>query len=149
MDSLFGPHSPPSSKADHVPYLESRWMPSSPKFRPASLGDHMSAQELASKGHGSHNPEHRQGPYRSCPDNGRSGDNDSSGTTCIDSVDPNISMFSPPHHEKARVDSSQLPKGDCRYILLQPEAKRLRCACVGFALNQSITGSTCDCGHQA
>jgi hypothetical protein len=33
--------------------------------------------------------------------------------------------------------------------LLHPEFKGLRCACVGFALNRSIPGSTCDCGHQA
>jgi hypothetical protein len=57
-------------------------------------------------------------------------------------------MFSPPRREKAR-DDSHLPKGDCRYILLHPEVKGLRCACVGFALNQAIPGSTCDCGHQA
>jgi hypothetical protein len=60
-----------------------------------------------------------------------------------------MSMFPPPHREKARVDDSNLPKGDCRYILLHPEVKGLRCACVGFALNRSIPGSTCDCGHQA
>lgn len=58
-------------------------------------------------------------------------------------------MFSPPRRERARVDDSHLPKGDCRYILLHPEFKGLRCACVGFALNRSLPGSTCDCGHQA
>ena len=58
------------------------------------------------------------------------------------------SMFSPPRREKAR-DDSHLPKGDCRYILLHPAVKNQRCACVGFALNRSIPGSTCDCGHQA
>jgi hypothetical protein len=64
-------------------------------------------------------------------------------------------MFSPPRREKAREgggaegDESHLPKGDCRYILLHPEFKGLRCACVGFALNRAIPGSTCDCGHQA
>lgn len=57
-------------------------------------------------------------------------------------------MFSPPRREKAREDS-HLPKGDCRYILLHPEVSGLRCACVGFALNSTIPGSTCDCGHQA
>lgn len=57
-------------------------------------------------------------------------------------------MFSPPRREKAR-DDSHLPKGDCRYIMLHPEVKGLRCACVGFALNSSIPGSTCNCGHQA
>lgn len=59
------------------------------------------------------------------------------------------SMFSPPRREKARGDASHLPRGDCRYILLHPEVKGLRCACVGFALNRSLPGSTCDCGHQA
>ena len=60
----------------------------------------------------------------------------------------NRNMFSPPRREKAR-DDSHLPKGDCRYILLHPEVSGQRCACVGFALNLSIPGSTCDCGHQA
>lgn len=59
-------------------------------------------------------------------------------------------VFSPPRREKARAaDESHLPQGDCRYILLHPEGKGRRCACVGFALNRSIPGSTCDCGHQA
>jgi len=60
-----------------------------------------------------------------------------------------MSMFSPPRREKSRGEDSHLPKGDCRYILLHPEVKGLRCACVGFALNRGIPGSTCDCGHQA
>jgi hypothetical protein len=51
--------------------------------------------------------------------------------------------------KKARLDDSHLPKGDCRYILLHPAVKGLRCACVGFALNWIIPGSTCDCGHHA
>ncbi|KAF4635342.1 hypothetical protein G7Y89_g2763 [Cudoniella acicularis] len=59
-------------------------------------------------------------------------------------------MFSPPRREKARVqDDSLLPQGDCRYILLHPEYKGLRCACVRFALNRAVPGSMCDCGHQA
>ena len=58
-------------------------------------------------------------------------------------------MFSPPRREKAWEDDSHLPKGNCRYILLHPEVKGLRCACVGFALNRALPGSTCDCGHQA
>jgi len=57
-------------------------------------------------------------------------------------------MFSPPRREKAR-DDSHLPQGDCRYILLHPAVEGLRCACVGFTLNRSIPGSTCDCGHNA
>lgn len=60
-----------------------------------------------------------------------------------------LSMFSPPQHEKPRADDSHLPRGDCRYILLHPEFKGLRCGCVGFALNRSTPGSTCDCGHLA
>jgi hypothetical protein len=58
-------------------------------------------------------------------------------------------MFSPPRREKARGDDSVLPKGDCRFIMLHPEVQGQRCACVGFALNKQIPGSTCDCGHQA
>ncbi|TAQ83620.1 hypothetical protein B7494_g8054 [Chlorociboria aeruginascens] len=57
--------------------------------------------------------------------------------------------FSPLRREIDSQDTSHLPNGGCRYILLHPEAKGLRCACVGFALNRSIPGSTCDCGHQA
>lgn len=48
-----------------------------------------------------------------------------------------------------RVDDPFLPKGDCRYILLHPELKGVRCSCTGFMWNRSIPGSTCDCGHQA
>ncbi|KAL5326780.1 hypothetical protein ACEPPN_004469 [Leptodophora sp. 'Broadleaf-Isolate-01'] len=59
-------------------------------------------------------------------------------------------MFSPPRREKARANDSDLPEGGCRYIMLHPEVKGLRCACVGFALSRAIpAGSTCDCGHQA
>ncbi|KAL2074404.1 hypothetical protein VTL71DRAFT_8182 [Oculimacula yallundae] len=59
-------------------------------------------------------------------------------------------MFSPPRREKARANDSDLPEGGCRYIMLHPEVKGLRCACVGFALSRTIpAGSTCDCGHQA
>lgn len=57
-------------------------------------------------------------------------------------------MFSPPRREKARADASHLPQGDCRYIMLHPEVKGLRCACMGFSLNDRIPGSTCLCGHQ-
>ncbi|ESZ93503.1 hypothetical protein SBOR_6106 [Sclerotinia borealis F-4128] len=59
-----------------------------------------------------------------------------------------MSMFKS-HCEKAPTDDSHLPKGGCRFILLQPESKQLRCACVGFASNRSIPGSSCHCGHQA
>ncbi|KAM7223446.1 hypothetical protein V8F06_001323 [Rhypophila decipiens] len=46
-------------------------------------------------------------------------------------------------------DESKMPKGHCRYILLLPEIKGQRCACVGFSLNKGIPGATCDCGHLA
>jgi hypothetical protein len=64
------------------------------------------------------------------------------------------SMVSPPRGDKSRADKphpgpSYLPKRDCRYILLHPDSQGLRYACIGFALNRSISGSTCDCGHQA
>ena len=42
-----------------------------------------------------------------------------------------------------------MPKGHCRYILLNPEIKGLRCACVCFSLNMEIPGATCACGHLA
>lgn len=46
-------------------------------------------------------------------------------------------------------DEGSLPKGQCRYLLLQPEARGQRCACVGFSLHRALPGSSCDCGHQA
>ncbi|KAI2643257.1 hypothetical protein GGS21DRAFT_6294 [Xylaria nigripes] len=45
------------------------------------------------------------------------------------------------------VDEEALPSGYCRYILLNPEIKGLRCACVGFTLNRSQPGVLCLCGH--
>lgn len=57
-------------------------------------------------------------------------------------------MFEP-HCEKPPPDDSHLPKGGCRFILLLPESKQLQCACVGFASNRRIPGSSCHCGHQA
>lgn len=48
-----------------------------------------------------------------------------------------------------QVDESKMPKGHCRYILLHPEIKGQRCACVSFSLNKGIPGATCDCGHLA
>ncbi|KAK4669389.1 uncharacterized protein QC763_202570 [Podospora pseudopauciseta] len=47
------------------------------------------------------------------------------------------------------VDETKMPKGHCRYILLLPEIKGQRCACVGFSLNKGIPGASCDCGHLA
>lgn len=57
-------------------------------------------------------------------------------------------MFAP-RRERTPAKDDCLPKGDCQYILLHPETKGLRCACVAFSLNSSIPGSTCHCGHQA
>ncbi|KAI4867788.1 hypothetical protein F4820DRAFT_187763 [Hypoxylon rubiginosum] len=45
------------------------------------------------------------------------------------------------------VDENQFPSGQCRYILLNPEIKGQRCACVGFTINRALPGVTCDCGH--
>ncbi|KAK3936537.1 hypothetical protein QBC46DRAFT_366828 [Diplogelasinospora grovesii] len=40
-----------------------------------------------------------------------------------------------------------MPKGHCRYILLQTEIKGQRCACVSFKLKKGFPSATCDCGH--
>ncbi|KAI1193635.1 hypothetical protein F5X97DRAFT_32600 [Nemania serpens] len=48
---------------------------------------------------------------------------------------------------KPGVDEEILPSGRCRYILLNPEIKGQRCACVGFTLNRSQPGVSCLCGH--
>lgn len=47
------------------------------------------------------------------------------------------------------VDESKLPQGNCRYIMLVPEIKGHRCACVSFTLNKSLPGAICECGHLA
>ena len=47
------------------------------------------------------------------------------------------------------VDETKMPQGHCRYILMVPEIKGQRCACVNFTLNMGIPGSTCECGHLA
>ncbi|OBT62639.1 hypothetical protein VE03_07479 [Pseudogymnoascus sp. 23342-1-I1] len=44
---------------------------------------------------------------------------------------------------------SPLPQGQCRYLLLHPEVRGQRCACVGFSLNKCTPGSSCNCGHLA
>ncbi|KAJ4389130.1 hypothetical protein N0V93_006592 [Gnomoniopsis smithogilvyi] len=46
-------------------------------------------------------------------------------------------------------DESNLPQGNCRYIMMMPEIKGHRCACVNFSLNKSLPGATCECGHLA
>lgn len=51
--------------------------------------------------------------------------------------------------ESQQLSQGQLPQGHCRYILLLPEIKGQRCACVNFTLNRGLPGATCDCGHLA
>lgn len=47
------------------------------------------------------------------------------------------------------IDEENLPQGNCRYIMMMPEIKGNRCACVNFTLNKSMPGATCECGHLA
>ncbi|KAL7625605.1 hypothetical protein AAE478_004825 [Parahypoxylon ruwenzoriense] len=54
-----------------------------------------------------------------------------------------VELVTPQRH----IDENRLPSGQCRYILLNPEIKGQRCACVGFTINRSLPGVTCDCGH--
>lgn len=56
---------------------------------------------------------------------------------------------SPRQGPTTEVEESLLPQGHCRYILLLPEIKGQRCACVNFNLNRGLPGATCDCGHLA
>ncbi|KAH7173929.1 uncharacterized protein B0J16DRAFT_351111 [Fusarium flagelliforme] len=44
-------------------------------------------------------------------------------------------------------ESTNLPKGQCRYILTTPALKGHRCGCMGFHHNTSLPGATCYCGH--
>lgn len=59
--------------------------------------------------------------------------------------------ISPPPQQSylSNVDESRLPRGQCRYILLNPEIKGQRCACIGFTLNHDHPGVVCQCGHQS
>ncbi|KFY72662.1 hypothetical protein V499_07213 [Pseudogymnoascus sp. VKM F-103] len=54
-----------------------------------------------------------------------------------------------PQSTTSRDDESPLPQGQCRYLLLHPEVRGQRCACVGFSLNKCTPGSSCNCGHLA
>ncbi|KAK4228246.1 hypothetical protein QBC38DRAFT_162327 [Podospora fimiseda] len=47
------------------------------------------------------------------------------------------------------IEESKMPRGHCRYILLVPEIKGQRCACVGFSHKKDVPGALCDCGHLA
>ncbi|KAH9910067.1 hypothetical protein F4778DRAFT_775962 [Xylariomycetidae sp. FL2044] len=44
-------------------------------------------------------------------------------------------------------DAINLPHGHCTFILLNPEIKGQRCACLGFTLNHALPGVLCECGH--
>ncbi|KAI1468949.1 uncharacterized protein F4812DRAFT_458473 [Daldinia caldariorum] len=59
------------------------------------------------------------------------------------SQSPQVEPVEPSQH----IDENKLPSGQCRYILLNPEIKGQRCACVGFTINRALPGVTCDCGH--
>lgn len=54
---------------------------------------------------------------------------------------------SPRSGSPTAIDKTNLPSGQCRYILLNPEIKGHRCACVGFTLNRALPSVTCECGH--
>ncbi|KAM0354116.1 hypothetical protein ACHAPU_001151 [Fusarium lateritium] len=54
---------------------------------------------------------------------------------------------SPPPASTPQSEEPQLPKGQCRYILMIPELKGQRCGCMGFDHNKSLPGATCNCGH--
>src|SRR5436189_6345800 len=56
---------------------------------------------------------------------------------------------SPTQEPATEIDESSLPQGKCRYILLLPEIKGHRCACVHFTHNNAMPSATCDCGHLA
>ncbi|KAI1253938.1 hypothetical protein MGN70_004333 [Eutypa lata] len=54
-----------------------------------------------------------------------------------------------PHALAGHMEEAKLPSGQCRYILLNPEIKGQRCACVGFTFNRALPGVTCECGHNS
>lgn len=62
---------------------------------------------------------------------------------------PGRSSQSPRQSPTGRVDESKLPSGQCRFILLNPEVKGQRCACVSFTHNHALPGVTCECGHNS
>lgn len=59
------------------------------------------------------------------------------------------SSLSPVMRVTPEADEPNLPQGNCRYIMMLPEIKGNRCACVNFTLNKSLPGATCECGHLA
>ncbi|KAI0400360.1 hypothetical protein F4802DRAFT_585254 [Xylaria palmicola] len=52
-----------------------------------------------------------------------------------------------PEITRPSIDEEDLPSGQCRYILLNPEVKGQRCGCANFTLNHSLSGRICLCGH--
>ncbi|KAK0392135.1 hypothetical protein NLU13_1633 [Sarocladium strictum] len=56
-----------------------------------------------------------------------------------------ISESAPP----APTEDTAFPQGQCRYILMIPQIKGQRCACVTFSHNPSVPGAMCNCGHLA
>lgn len=55
----------------------------------------------------------------------------------------------PPNGLLPSSDEAQLPRGQCRYILLVPELRGQRCACMNFRMSRDMPSATCDCGHLA
>lgn len=55
----------------------------------------------------------------------------------------------PPSGPHQPSDETQLPRGQCRYILLVPELRGQRCACMNFRMSRDMPSATCDCGHLA
>jgi hypothetical protein len=57
------------------------------------------------------------------------------------------------HFEETSTDECRLPEGDCRWIFLGVPKTRGRsvtkCACLRYALNPIVSGTTCNCGHPA
>lgn len=49
----------------------------------------------------------------------------------------------------ASTEEAPFPQGQCRYILMVPQLKGQRCACVTFSHNPSVPGAMCNCGHLA
>lgn len=60
-----------------------------------------------------------------------------------------LSSPSPLLGPTTEVDETNLPQGNCRYIMMNTEVKGSRCACVNFTLNKALPGASCECGHLA
>lgn len=60
-----------------------------------------------------------------------------------------LSSPSPLLGPTTEVGETKLPQGNCRYIMMNPEVKGSRCACVNFTLNKALPGASCECGHLA